>query len=285
MLLLKSFQMKILVLMLAMLLFGCHFKSTPEKTNGPKSPKSTEGISYVQKSSQLVDGPPQFEPEKQYLPTYPQYEPISRYGNRASYDVDGKQYNVMATSKGYRAKGLASWYGTKFHKKKTSSGEVYDLHAMTAAHKTLPLPTYVKVKNLENGRELLVKVNDRGPFHTDRIIDLSYAAAKKLGILAKGTGLVEIEAINPKGVVDVPLKYFIQTGAYSQKNKAEMRAESISSLIQKPAFVEFHNQLYIVKTGPFETQVELQHYKQKLAKIGYQKTFTVLQKPNLQDNS
>lgn len=264
---------------MTMFLVGCQSQSTPEKIVKPKASKEFSDKSYLKKPSLMLDGPPQFEPEKQYLPTYPKLEPVSRYGNRATYDVDGKQYHVMASSKGYRAKGLASWYGTKFHKQKTSSGEVYDLHAMTAAHKTLPLPTYVKVTNLENNRELLVKVNDRGPFHSDRIIDLSYAAAKKLGILAKGTGLVEIEAINPEGVVHVPLKYFIQTGAYSQKNIAEKRAGSISSLIQKPAFVEFHNQLYIVKTGPFDTQMELQQYKHKLAKMGYQETFTVLQKP------
>ena len=124
-------------------------------------------------------------------------EPLSRYGNPESYVVYGKTYHTLSSSKGYKERGAASWYGTKFHGKRTSSGEPYDLYAMTAAHKTLPLPTYVEVTNLKNGRTVIVKVNDRGPFHDDRLIDLSYAAAAKLDILPYGTGEVEVRAIDP----------------------------------------------------------------------------------------
>lgn len=127
----------------------------------------------------------------------PRVEPRSRYGNPSSYEVLGKRYRVMPSADGHTERGVASWYGNKFHGRRTSSGEPYDMFSMTAAHKHLPLPTYVEVTNLENGRKIIVKVNDRGPFHQNRIIDLSYVAAAKLGITAKGTGLVEIKAINP----------------------------------------------------------------------------------------
>lgn len=110
----------------------------------------------------------------------PTKEPLSRYGNPSEYSVDGRSYQVMRNSSGYKTRGVASWYGTKFHKQRTSSGEPYNMYVMSAAHKTLPLPTYIKVKNLDNGKEAIVKVNDRGPFHSNRIIDLSYAAALKL---------------------------------------------------------------------------------------------------------
>ena len=126
----------------------------------------------------------------------PKPEPLSRYGNPVSYVVAGKRYYTMPSSRGYSKRGIASWYGTKFHGQRTSSGEPYDLYAMTAAHRTLPLPTYVEVTNLRNNKSVIVKVNDRGPFHKDRLIDLSYAAAAKLGILGYGTGLVQVRAID-----------------------------------------------------------------------------------------
>lgn len=127
----------------------------------------------------------------------PRAEPRSRYGNPASYTVLGRRYHTLYTSDGFTERGIASWYGKKFHGKRTSSGETYDMHAMTAAHTRLPLPTYVQVTNLENGKQVVVRVNDRGPFHQNRVIDLSYSAARKLDIVTKGTGLVEIRALDP----------------------------------------------------------------------------------------
>lgn len=124
-------------------------------------------------------------------------EPYSKYGNPPSYEVNGKRYYTSKTSAGYIERGLASWYGTKFHGKRTSSGEAYDMYAMTAAHKTLPLPTYAEVTNLSNNKKVIVRINDRGPFHGDRIIDLSYTAALKLGIVGTGTGRVEVRALDP----------------------------------------------------------------------------------------
>ncbi len=124
-------------------------------------------------------------------------QPRSKYGNPASYEVYGKTYHVLPTARGFRERGMASWYGEEFHGKRTSSGEPYNMHAMTAAHRTLPLPTYVRVTNLKNRREVIVRVNDRGPFHDDRIIDLSFAAASELGILGNGTAEVEVTAVDP----------------------------------------------------------------------------------------
>ncbi len=127
----------------------------------------------------------------------PRNERRSRYGNPRDYEVFGKRYYLLASSKGFVETGIASWYGPNFHGKKTSSQEVYDMYKMTAAHKTLPIPCYVEVTNLQNGRSVIVRVNDRGPFHEGRIIDLSYVAAKKLGIVQSGTGRVEIRVIDP----------------------------------------------------------------------------------------
>ena len=128
----------------------------------------------------------------------PKVEARSRGGNFTPYTVLGKTYRVMKTAKGYKERGGASWYGTKFHGRLTSNGERYNMYEMTAAHKSLPIPTYVTVKNLDNGREIIVRVNDRGPFHEGRIIDLSYAAASKIGMLKKGTARVEVKAIDPR---------------------------------------------------------------------------------------
>lgn len=127
----------------------------------------------------------------------PKVEPLSRSGNPKSYVVFGKRYHTKRDRRGHVERGLASWYGRPFHGRKTSSGEIYDMHAMTAAHKTLPLPTYARVTNLENGRRVIVRINDRGPFHGGRIIDLSYTAAVKLGVTKKGTAMVEVRAIDP----------------------------------------------------------------------------------------
>jgi rare lipoprotein A len=127
----------------------------------------------------------------------PKVEPKSELGNPKSYVVFGKRYHTLNSSEGYEAQGIASWYGPKFNRRRTSSGDKYDMYAMTAAHKTLPLPTYVRVTNLDNGRTAVVKVNDRGPFYADRLIDLSYAAARKLGMVAAGTAPVDIRAIDP----------------------------------------------------------------------------------------
>lgn len=143
------------------------------------------------------DRAPKRPPDVSSVPdAVPREEPRSRYGNPQSYEVFGKTYRVMASANGYKERGVASWYGEKFHGRRTSSGETYDMYRMTAAHKSLPLPTYVRVTHLRNGRSVVVRVNDRGPFAHNRVIDLSYTAAVRLGIIENGTGLVEIEALS-----------------------------------------------------------------------------------------
>jgi rare lipoprotein A len=169
----------------------------------------------------------------------PKVEPRSKYGNPQFYQIAGKHYDVLTSSDGFVERGIASWYGPQFHGRRTSSGETYDMYAMTAAHPSLPLPTYVQVVNLENDRKVVVKVNDRGPFHDKRVIDLSYAAARKVGILSHGTGLVEVRALNPSHPIPPPapmeniarsgsLSLFVQVGAFSDPRNAErLRAELI----------------------------------------------------------
>ncbi|HET7842885.1 MAG TPA: septal ring lytic transglycosylase RlpA family protein [Xanthomonadales bacterium] len=144
------------------------------------------------------DGGPPIPPDVSRVPEpVPRAEPRAAYGNKSPYTVLGRTYQVMPSSRGYVERGTASWYGTKFHGRLTSSREPYDMYQLTAAHKTLPLPTFARVTNLDNGRSIVVRINDRGPFHEGRIIDLSYAAAIKLGIHVRGTGRVEVRAIDP----------------------------------------------------------------------------------------
>lgn len=159
----------------------------------------------------------------------PSAEPRARYGNHSPYTVLGRTYHVRESAQGYRERGIASWYGTKFHGKLTSTREPYDMYAFTAAHKTLPLPAYVRVTNLDTGDSLIVRVNDRGPFHPNRIIDLSYAAAIRLGIAARGTGLVEVEAIDPshpelaatpRPQTATPHPLYVQAGSFASRDNA-----------------------------------------------------------------
>jgi len=152
-------------------------------------------------TSSNLDGPPKYNVDVSKIPNaVPKPEPLAKYGNVKSYVVFGKRYYTLNSSRDYNEIGTASWYGRKFHARKTSSGEPYDMLSMTAAHKTLPLPTYVEVTNLKNDKKIIVKVNDRGPFASNRIIDLSYVAAKKLGMLGHGTTKVRVRAINPKAL-------------------------------------------------------------------------------------
>jgi len=121
-------------------------------------------------------------------------------GNKSPYTVNGRTYRVLADEAGYSVTGMASWYGRKFHGHLTSNGEVYDMFQLSAAHTTLPIPSYVRVTNLDNGKSIIARVNDRGPFHSDRVLDLSYAGAVMLGYANKGTARVKVEAVVPDAV-------------------------------------------------------------------------------------
>lgn len=185
------------------------------------------------------DGAPRKPPDlSRIADPVPRVEPRSRYGNPASYVVFGRTYHVMQSAHGFRERGIASWYGTKFHGRRTSSGEPYDMYAMTAAHKTIPLPSYVRVTNLRNGRQVIVRVNDRGPFAHNRIIDLSYAAAHRLDMIREGTAPVEIEVLATPGMPATLVRqtelsprasvlgnnninYYIQAASFSDRSNAE----------------------------------------------------------------
>ena len=163
----------------------------PWKSQGPYTP----GGLYA---PDVADGAPEIPPDVANLPEpVPHPEPLSRYGNRSPYVVLDKNYTVLPSAAGYLERGIASWYGTKFDGRPTSSFEPYDMYQFTAAHRTLPLPSYARVTNLENGRSVIVRINDRGPFHEGRLIDLSYAAAIKLGVNVHGTAQVEVRGIDP----------------------------------------------------------------------------------------
>ena len=215
----------------------------------------------------------------------PRAEPRSRYGNPRSYVVHGKQYFTLSASRGFVQRGIASWYGPKFHGKRTSSGETYDMHEMTAAHKTLPLPTYVLVRNLETGRQAVVRVNDRGPFHEDRIIDLSYAAATTLGIARPGTGLVEVRALEPgskapqagtalqlESVPSEPTRLFVQAGAFrAAANATKLRAR-LAAVSRVPVRVRRAmsggNAVYRVWLGPVASVEEADLISNVLGVLG-----------------
>jgi rare lipoprotein A len=221
------------------------------------------------------DGPPPDYQDNHIKPdAVPRVEPRSKGGNPDSYVVFGKRYRVLKNSKGFVERGIASWYGKKFHGKRTSNGEIYDMYAMTAAHKTLPIPTYAEVKNIRTGEKIIVRVNDRGPFHDGRIIDLSYAAAQKLGVAATGTGLVEVRAIDPltwqqgksteeitrvdikPDRADRQSKIYIQLGAFSQKgNASALFARAKRNYLYKPFIANgkdsYGNNVYRVRIGPF----------------------------------
>ncbi len=278
----------------------------------------------------------------------PKAEPLSRYGNPESYEEGGQHYWIIPNPKGYVERGLASWYGPDFHGKRTSSGETYDMYKMTAAHKTLPLPTYVRVTNLENGRSVVVKVNDRGPFKKGRIIDLSYVAAAKLGITDNGTATVEIHVLDtgvptaaessgdsevvtsgiaapaplpveklPAPATPVPAGagsglsaaeaelpapgeantqapqpaptpagpettaagaddshgYFIQVGAFSNRQNAERAKQKLVEVQQHPVtispFQGRYQMLQRVQIGPFESKEQAARLKDTLIELGF----------------
>lgn len=262
-----------LCVLAAVLLAGC--SSTPEQPVGDGG--------YATGKRPSKDGAPLRKIRPEDVPDMqPKAEALARYGNKSPYQVWGKSYTVMPSSAGYVARGTASWYGTKFHGQPTSSREPYDLYIQTAAHKSLPLPTYVRVTNLGNGRSTIVKVNDRGPFHGDRIIDLSYAAAVKLGYADIGTAQVLVESIDPRDMgrgaqriaqsarpaaaaasatpnrvssaSAVSGQRFVQAGAYSSLAAAEQVRRQVAQAVDQQVLISETRQpdrtVYRVRVGP-----------------------------------
>lgn len=236
----------------------------------------------------------------------PKQEPFSRYGNPENYEVFGLGYQVMESNTGFSQKGFASWYGTKFHGQRTSSGETYNMYAMTAAHKSLRIPTYVEVTNLKNNRKAIVKVNDRGPFHEGRIIDLSYAAATKLGVAEAGTAPVTIRVIEMNkpadklpavtaskqvvgklatedAVVATPLetavekvadnRFYVQVAAFSSEKNALRMLVELKNKKFNSVRIQVENlggeMLYRVRIGPVPTRLIAEKLVMQLKEINH----------------
>ena len=209
----------------------------------------------------------------------PRPEPRSAHGNPPFYDVLGRRYFVLALADGYLERGVASWYGPTFHGGNTSSGEPYDMYAMTAAHKTLPLPTYARVTNLKNGRSVVVRINDRGPFVANRLIDLSYTAAAKLDMLREGTTLVEVRALTPgapdeltRSAQSPPPALYVQAGAFADAHNAQRLLGRLQAAGLASAFVasplQGSSHLYRVRLGPVGSVAEFDALAARLAALG-----------------
>jgi rare lipoprotein A len=245
------------------------------------------------------DGPPSSAASGPRLPAdpVPRQEPRSRYGNGPYYKVNGNTYRVLDSSYGYRERGVASWYGKKFHGRMTSSREPYDMYEMTAAHKTLPLPTYVRVRNLKNNKSVVVRVNDRGPFASNRLIDLSYSAALRLDMVNEGTSLVEVTAISfddpPMRTANPPAEaapdpsadtskegqVFVQVGAFgdvanARRRYALLRDNGIGQVsVQEDRSRE--PSLYRIRIGPIADALQYDTIVERLKAIGISETHLV----------
>lgn len=264
---------KIVVLIVSVIIVGC-------------SSSGTNNGRYSMRHDKAPDQPVDVSHVKDAVP---KVEPRSRGGNKSPYTVLGKQYYIMNSSLGYREVGTASWYGKKFHGHQTSNGEIYDMYKMSAAHKSLPIPTYVRVTNLENNRQVIVRVNDRGPFHGNRLIDLSYAAASKLDMLKKGTARVRIEAIDaaawnrssmsasavvaPVATASAAGRY-LQVGAYSSRGSADYVKSQLSPVLEglsvhiRPATSQGRT-LYKVQIGPLKSNTSVSELINQVEQMGH----------------
>jgi len=214
------------------------------------------------KPSNLDFEPPPVSPET-VIEAVPSADPVSRIGNKSPYSVFGKQYTVMPSAKGYSEEGVASWYGMKFQGRLTSNGEVFDVYKATAAHKSLPLPSFVRVTNLDNNASMIVRVNDRGPFVDDRLIDVSYGVAVRLGFAEQGTTRVRIEHIDIPGTDDwrnmeSATYRRLQLGAFGQKRLAEALAQAVREVVGSLVPITLsdvsseNGMVYRVRLGPVE---------------------------------
>jgi len=273
--------------------------------------------SCAQHSVSVRDGAPRVnKAELLRIPdAVPKVEKVTRAGNKNPYVQFGKTYHLLSQSSGYRAVGTASWYGTKFHGRNTANGEVYDMNAMTAAHKTLPIPCYVKVRNTLNNKTIVVRVNDRGPFHGNRLIDLSYAAAVKLGFEDRGTAPVEIEVVEARGLnprtipvaessakkpeakpLNVPLSvapvatgspvtgsasWLLQAGAFYSIEPAQKLVARLKYITDLPINIRTQEDLarviYRVQIGPNQNRAPLEKLQKEMLAVEMGKPFLVSQ--------
>ena len=306
-------------LLVAALVSGCASSSSPQRVAGeaggaspaPATPAPASGERYAMTG----DAYPVAPPDVSTVPdAEPRIEAPSRAGNRSTYEVWGETYHVLPDSRGYARQGTASWYGEKFHGYATSNGEIYDMYKMSAAHRSLPLPTFARVTSLNNGRSVIVRVNDRGPFHSDREIDLSYAAAARLGILDNGTGPVRVEAIDPaqwlaergRGGSATPSQtapaapvvaartpapsarpaaaaapepgsgdaIYLQIAALGSAEGAQQLQQRLSGELPHGVRVKSHADVHRVQVGPVSPQQETQA-REELRRAGFPQVFVV----------
>lgn len=275
--------LKAVVVLFVVGLVGC--------SSTPTYDRETAGGRYKVRKDFAPENPPDVSNVADAVPVD---IPYSRGGNRSTYEVWGKRYNVLPSHIGYKAEGIASWYGLKFHGHKTSNGEIYDIYKMSAAHKSLPIPSFAKVTNLDNGKSVVVRVNDRGPFHDNRLIDLSYSAAARLEILQRGTGRVRVEAIDardPAGLNQTTQSTaqsaeksvdqqqpsvagsFLQVGSFSKEDSALSVQQQLSAIEGAQTIIkrvrqgdsEFHR----VLVGPLTDQPSIDSMVQNLESMGY----------------
>lgn len=205
----------------------------------------------------------------------PSDEPRAKHGNPPFYQVNGRRYVVLSTAVGYVEQGIASWYGPDFHGARTATGETYDMNAMSGAHPTLPLPTWVRVTNLDNGRSVVVRLNDRGPFSKDRIIDLSRAAATELDMITSGTARVEVRSLAGGTPPSPPAaSYYAQAGAFASRENAEalagrLRDAGIGGVSVSEASVD-GQRMFRVRAGPVASLVEFDALIERLIAAGAQ---------------
>lgn len=229
------------------------------------------------------DGPPARPPNQSDIARTPDAIPRHEKPNPANqkpYTIRGKTYYPLASNHGFVQRGIASWYGKKFHGRRTANGEIYNMYAMTAAHTRLPLPTYVRVRNLANGRSVIVRVNDRGPFVGNRAIDLSYAAAVKLGFMRQGTAQVEISAINAGDIAATPpfnpdkaSRLYLQVGAFFSQQHAQKLRDDIQRKIQQAIVIQtnylYDNPVYRVQVGPLPSTDHAEQLARTLQNYGF----------------
>jgi rare lipoprotein A len=253
---------------------GCHHLETRHEP--APMPTQAENPAVATPESPVAVASRPSDADLRALPdAVPRAEPRSRLGNPAFYEVFGQRYTVLADGRGYLERGIASWYGPDFHGERTSIGERYDMYSMTAAHRTLPLPAYARVTNLHNGHSIVVRINDRGPFKANRIIDLSYAAALKLDMVHDGTTLVEVAALQGEGAAQPappPGELYTQAGAFSDAGNAQRLRERLGSAgianVQLQTDSSRNPPWYRVRIGPIESVAAFDALMSRLKALG-----------------
>ncbi len=279
-------------------LAACRSAPAPVSTANTGGMSASDAYQASRYSIMQDRGPSQKLDPSQIREVIPMIEPRTMAGNKSPYTVNGRTYRIMESEQGYRERGFASWYGEKFHGHKTSNGEIYDMFQLSAAHKSMPIPGFLRVTNLENSRSIVVRVNDRGPFHSDRIIDLSYAAAFMLGFDTKGTAMVEVEAIVPTiaaapapAVLAAPVirppevvpvsGAILQIGAFSDLRAAEQLSAKLRNMTSRPVFIrsvvidDTQQLVHRVRVGPIPDASEIAQITDSVVAADLGRPYTV----------